>query len=79
VKSMKDIQQASILIEVLAARRPLELAKAWQTAWDTGPRWRGKLESGRARLDDVHEEILAKVLEKATTSRRRQSGKVVGQ
>jgi hypothetical protein len=53
----------------------MELAEAWQTAWDSGPRWRVKLETGRARLDDKHEEQLAKVLEKAAASRKRQSAK----
>lgn len=78
VKSTKDVLQASTLIEALATRRPIELARAWQTAWDSGPRWRGKLESGRARLDHAHEEILTKVLEKAAASRRRQRGRAEG-
>ena len=49
-KSVKDTEQAAILIEALAIRRPTELAEAWKTAWDTGKEWRRKLESGRARL-----------------------------
>lgn len=71
VKSRKDILQASILIETLASRRPLELAKAWQAAWNSGPRWREKLESGRARLDGKTENHLATVLEKQAASRKR--------
>lgn len=49
-KSVKDIEQAGILIDALATRRPVELADAWRTAWNTGSEWRRKLESGRARL-----------------------------
>jgi hypothetical protein len=75
VKSAKDILQASALIDALASRRPLELAKAWAAAWDSGPKWREKLEAGRARLDDRREEQLAKVLDKAKLSRKRQEAK----
>lgn len=49
-KSVKDIHQAEILIDALATRRPAELAASWRKAWDVGPQWRKKLESGRARL-----------------------------
>jgi hypothetical protein len=45
VKSQKDLMQGETLIEALAAKRPIELASAWQTAWDSGPRWREKLEA----------------------------------
>ena len=49
-KSVKDIQQAQILIEALSFRRPTELADSWKTAWAAGTQWRRKLESGKARL-----------------------------
>jgi hypothetical protein len=49
-KSVKDIQQAQILIEALSLRRPAELADSWNTAWAAGTQWRRKLESGKARL-----------------------------
>jgi hypothetical protein len=49
-KSAKDLLQAETLIATLAARRPLELASAWQEAWNIGPRWREKLAAGRERL-----------------------------
>src|SRR5262249_30308615 len=49
-KSAKDIQQAQILIDALAIKRPAELAGSWAKAWGVGPKWRRKLESGRARL-----------------------------
>ena len=49
-KSVKDVEQAGLLIRALAVKRPSELADAWHTAWSTGRQWRRKLESGRARL-----------------------------
>ncbi|MGH7913972.1 MAG: nucleotidyltransferase family protein [Candidatus Binataceae bacterium] len=49
-KSIKDIQQAQVLIEALSSRRPAELADSWSTAWAAGKQWRRKLESGKARL-----------------------------
>jgi hypothetical protein len=57
-KSVKDIEQAAILIDALAVRRPAELADAWKTARDTGKEWRRKLESGRARLPDAAQQLL---------------------
>ena len=70
-KSDKNSAQADTLIQVLAKKRPLELAEAWQTAWDTGDRWRKKLEKGRARLSDDAQKALEAVAEKMATSRRR--------
>lgn len=58
--------QASTLLEALAVRRPLELAQAWTNAWERGPRWREKLERGRARLDPKHDSLLQDVLGKKT-------------
>ena len=49
-KSVKDIEQAQVLIEALALKRPAELADSWKTAWNAGRQWRRKLESGEARL-----------------------------
>ncbi len=49
-KSAKDIEQAGLLIEALAVKRPAELAEAWRKAWNAGRQWRRKLESARARL-----------------------------
>lgn len=62
-KSVKDIEQASILIDVLAVRRPAELAEAWKTAWSTGKEWRRKLESGRARLPGEAQATLKNIVE----------------
>jgi hypothetical protein len=70
-KAGKDIMQAGTLIAALAAKRPLELAEAWQTAWGIGPRWKEKLESGRARLSDTSRGALDGAVEKAAESRKR--------
>lgn len=69
IKSAKDTLQAATLIEALATRRPLELAKAWRIAWEEGPRWRDKLEAGRERLSENARQVLAEVLEKDAHSR----------
>jgi hypothetical protein len=36
--SAKDIEQAQILIEALAVRRPAELADSWRAAWNAAMR-----------------------------------------
>jgi hypothetical protein len=61
-KARKDIMQAEQLIGILAEQRPLELAEAWETAWAGGPRWRTKLERGRARLGADATAMLADVI-----------------
>ena len=71
VKANKDILQAGTLIVALATRRPLELAAAWETAWKEGPRWREKLESGRARLTETQQVALEGVIEKSRASRKK--------
>ena len=70
-KAGKDIMQAGTLIAALAKKRPIELAEAWQTAWKAGPRWKEKLESGRARLSDAARAALDGAAEKAAESRKR--------
>jgi hypothetical protein len=69
-KARKDIDQADQLIRALQSRRPLELAEAWQTAWDAGDRWRAKLQSGRERLSRPANDALAAVIERAETLQR---------
>ena len=71
VKSAKDVAQAALLIHALAKHRPLELADAWKTAWEAGPRWREKLESGRARLSKEAAGTLAGTLHRAAESKKR--------
>jgi hypothetical protein len=71
IKSGKDILQAETLIEALAVKRPLELAKAWQIAWDTGPRWREKLDFGRERLSQTAGQSLEDVMERAEKRKKR--------
>jgi hypothetical protein len=73
VKSAKDILQAAVLIEALQKRRPLELADAWQVAWDTGPQWKKKLESGRERLSETARAALEDVLRRAAESKARRN------
>ena len=70
VKSAKDILQASTLIEALTSRRPKELGDAWATAWDTGPKWREKLEAGRQRLTETAQVSLASILDQSANSVR---------
>jgi hypothetical protein len=73
VKSGKDLHQAETLIEVLTAKRPIELASAWQIAFDTGPRWRAKLEAATERLSERAQKNLDFVLARAKTNRRRRA------
>lgn len=69
VKSAKDVLQAAILIEALAVQRPVELAAAWRSAWQTGERWREKLGSGRERLPAAAREALAMLLARPVRTR----------
>jgi hypothetical protein len=64
-KSAKDIMQAETLIGALATKRPAELAAAWKVAWETGARWREKLEAGRERLPATARQKLWEVAERA--------------
>ncbi len=73
IKSGKDVSQAATLIDALAKRRPLELANAWKTAWDTGPRWKEKMESGRERLPSEPKDALEDVLRRSAKSKRRRA------
>jgi hypothetical protein len=70
VKSAKDLRQAETLIEALTAKRLVELAAAWQTAWDSGPRWRAKLGSARERLSQRARNDLNLVLARTKTIRK---------
>jgi hypothetical protein len=70
-KSRKDVAQAATLIQALAKHRPMELANSWHAAWNSGPRWREKLESGRERLPKAAVDALEDVLRRATESKKR--------
>ena len=73
VKSVKDTLQAATLIDALVSRRPFELAEAWNTAWNAGPRWREKLEAGRLRLPAERQDQLEAMLKQAIESKARRS------
>jgi hypothetical protein len=70
-KSAKDLLQAETLIGALATKRPMELASAWESAWRSGPRWQEKLEAGRARLPAPVQHVLADIIERAVTTRKK--------
>jgi hypothetical protein len=62
-KSLKDIDQASSLIEALnVSRRQDDLGLAWIEAWNRGPRWRESLRSGTARLPRATKSLLASAI-----------------
>jgi len=63
-KSPKDIEQAGILIDALAIRRPVELARSWQRACTAGRNWQRKLDSGRARLSTEQQAILSDIIKR---------------
>jgi hypothetical protein len=69
-KSAKDVLQAETLIAALATKRPHELASAWQSAWETGPRWRDKLAAGRERLPAPARNTLIGIIERASAERK---------
>ena len=70
VKAAKDVLQAATLICALVTRRPLELAKAWTIAWNSGSRWKEKLVAGRERLPEAARAALADVLEREARTER---------
>ncbi len=71
IKATKDITQGGGLIEVLAVRRPLELAEAWQEAWQDGERWRQKLVSGKERLPKDTRLLLDEIASRAERATKR--------
>ena len=75
VKAQKDILQAGTLIMATAKRRPLELGEAWLQAWNAGPRWREKLDSGLQRLSDEQRSELKRVTELAENAEMRRAAR----
>jgi len=65
-KRDKDVHQAGVLIDALAAtRRQHDLLDAWMEAWDRGPKWQAALVRGRAMLRPEHQSALRQALERA--------------
>jgi hypothetical protein len=75
IKSTKDIMQAGSLIRALAERRPIELARAWDDAWNAGPRWREKLSIGFERLSEADRQLLEDVRARAEAMKQRKRRK----
>ena len=53
LKSAKDREQAAFLVEVMAEDRPDDLAQAYATAMNVGPRWREHIASSLNRMHDT--------------------------
>ncbi|MEM9578610.1 MAG: GSU2403 family nucleotidyltransferase fold protein [Pseudomonadota bacterium] len=53
LKSAKDREQAAFLIEAMAEDRPDDLARAYATALDVGPRWREHLGNALKRMPET--------------------------
>ena len=51
-----------------------ELADAWTTAWQTGPRRREKMDAGRERLSDKGRAAIDDVLARSQTRRSGRQG-----
>ncbi|MGE3248424.1 MAG: GSU2403 family nucleotidyltransferase fold protein [Parvibaculaceae bacterium] len=49
-KRDKDVQQASLLLKVLAEKRPYELKLAWEEVFERGPTWRKLLLEGLSTI-----------------------------
>jgi hypothetical protein len=50
LKAAKDREQAAFLVEAMAEDRPDDLARAYQTALDVGPRWRERIDTTLKRM-----------------------------
>jgi hypothetical protein len=53
LKSAKDREQAAFLIEAMAEDRPDDLARAYATAMEVGPRWREHIGNSLMRMPDT--------------------------
>lgn len=62
-KRDKDLQQAAILLEALARKRPNELKPAWQEAYENGPTWRQLLNEGLGQLRSAVRDLTLKVVD----------------
>lgn len=57
LKAAKDREQAAFLIEALAEDRPDDLADAYRTALETGPRWRMHIENTLQRMPATRDRL----------------------
>jgi hypothetical protein len=57
LKARKDLLQAELLIEVLSADRPDDLAEAYTDAMSRGPRWREHIEHSLSRSPGARKNI----------------------
>jgi len=65
-KSKKDVRQAGSLIEAMVHNGLKEdLGLAWKEAWDRGPSWRDRLNSGLEKLDEHQKSILKNAIDVA--------------
>jgi hypothetical protein len=62
-KRHKDLQQAEILLEALARKRPQELKLAWQEAYENGPTWRQLLTEALGQLRPAIRDLTLRVLD----------------
>ena len=53
LKSTKDREQAAFLIEAMAEDRPDDLARAYVTALEVGPRWREHIGNSLKRMPEA--------------------------
>ena len=64
VKRDKDIRQAEVLLEILAEKRPYELAEMWNEAFERGPGWRQPLTESMMELAPPVRETTLKLANK---------------
>ncbi len=61
-KRDKDLQQAGMLLEALAEKRPEELKLAWEEAHERGPKWRKLILDGMRHLAPRSRDVTLKVV-----------------
>jgi len=73
----KDLQQAEILLDVLAERRKADLRDAWKELCDRGPKWRLHAANGMAAIDeDIREKVVRVIRDDLSPNElKEQSGK----
>ena len=58
IKARKDLEQAALLVRVLASDRPEELREAWEEIRARGPSWRDAADRGRQDLPPDVQDLL---------------------